>query len=182
MPLNNLMMIITGPPASGKSILAKHLSDKYHLPVLQLDTLQEALFESLPTTDNNIIAKASYKILFCQADELAKHSIPFVIESNFNAKDHTVYFKRLEDNYRVEIIQIICDARRSILVKRFAERWKSGQRHPKHNDDKHFADLQTATLVERRPMKLTGSLIKFNTSNTAKINYQKIEAVVDSYI
>lgn len=177
-----LLTIITGPPASGKSTLARYLSKKYNLPLLQLDTLQEVLFDSLTVADTTKIREASYKILFNQADELAKHSIPFIMESNFDAKNHTAYFKKLEDIYKVEIIQVMCDAGHSVLVNRFEERWQSGKRHPKHHDNERFMGLRTATLVERKPMKLTGSLITLDTTSVAKVNYQEIEMAINSFL
>ncbi|WP_010291748.1 AAA family ATPase [Clostridium senegalense] len=48
----NVMIIITGAPATGKTTLSNELAKKYGLPKINKDEIKELLFKSLEVKDS----------------------------------------------------------------------------------------------------------------------------------
>jgi predicted kinase len=46
-----LVVVVTGPPASGKSTIARELADALAAPLIAKDPIKETLFDSLGTGD-----------------------------------------------------------------------------------------------------------------------------------
>lgn len=60
-------ILVNGVPASGKSTVAKAISQSAGWPMFALDTVKEALFAHLGTGDrehNRLFGKASYQAIF----------------------------------------------------------------------------------------------------------------------
>ena len=60
-------VLVNGVPASGKSTVARALSQAKGWPLLTLDTIKEAFFEHLGTGDrdyNRLLGKASHQAIF----------------------------------------------------------------------------------------------------------------------
>jgi len=60
------LVLVTGPPASGKTSLAQPLARHLGLPLLGKDTIKEVLFDSLGTGDrawSRRLGAASYAVL-----------------------------------------------------------------------------------------------------------------------
>ena len=52
------LVLVTGPPASGKTTLAQPLAHHLGLPLLGKDTIKEALFDTLGTRRPGLVAAA----------------------------------------------------------------------------------------------------------------------------
>ncbi len=46
-----LLVVVTGPPAAGKTTIAREIARRLHLPLIAKDTIKEALFDGLGTGD-----------------------------------------------------------------------------------------------------------------------------------
>ena len=46
-----LVVVVTGPPAAGKTTVARELACRLRLPLIAKDTIKEALFDGLGTGD-----------------------------------------------------------------------------------------------------------------------------------
>ena len=52
-----VLILVAGPPAVGKTHLAKHLELKYHLPRISKDEFKEAMFDILALVSGKVLCR-----------------------------------------------------------------------------------------------------------------------------
>ena len=131
-----LLIIVGGPPASGKSTLAEWLADEFRLPLLSRDAFKEAMMDAIGSPDSETsheYGAAAYRILAILQQQLVKAGVGAVLESNFmrgvSERDLRPILPRSRS------VAIYCETTVEESLRRFAERAKNGERHPGHHDD-----------------------------------------------
>jgi predicted kinase len=131
-----LLIIVGGPPASGKSTLAEWLAEEFRLPLLSRDAFKEAMMDAIGSPDSETsheYGAAAYKILAILQQQLVKAGVGAVLESNFL---RGVSEQDLEPILpRSRSVAIYCETTVEESLRRFAERARNGDRHPGHHDD-----------------------------------------------
>jgi predicted kinase len=131
-----LLIIVGGPPASGKSTLAEWLAEEFRLPLLSRDAFKEAMMDAIGSPDpetSHEYGAAAYKILAILQQQLVKAGVGAVLESNFL---RGVSEQDLEPILpRSRSVAIYCETTVEESLRRFAERARNGDRHPGHHDD-----------------------------------------------
>lgn len=130
-----ILLIINGPPASGKSTLAGLLSQALGLPHLSKDLIKEALFDSLGTSsseDSRKLSNAAYLTLYRVAYEILRAGYGLILESNFVHGVSEADILPLLTISRPAILH--CDTTRETIIIRQERRAVSGERHPGHHD------------------------------------------------
>lgn len=180
------IIIVTGRPAAGKSTLAKWLSQELKLPLVSKDNIREELFERLGWKDRKWaqeLGKASVDMMFyfARAELAVGHSI--IMDNSFYPPVSTPRFQTLKEQYHAESIQVICDSDRETLFQRFRARADSGGRHPGHGDQDVLEELH-ANLEDNfsQILEIGGSVIKIDTTDFTKVNYQDILKQVRSLL
>ena len=67
-----LVVVVTGPPAAGKTTVARELAARLRLPLVAKDTIKEALFDGLGTGDlawSQRLGEATYLAMLGIAEE-----------------------------------------------------------------------------------------------------------------
>jgi hypothetical protein len=132
------LVLVTGPPASGKTTLARPLAHHLDLPLLGKDTIKEALFDTLGTGDrawSRRLGGASYAVLLALAQELPAA----VLDANFYP-DHGPGL--LQACPRP--IEVFCRCPATEVEHRFTTR--ASARHPGHVD--HVPDAQLKAALD----------------------------------
>jgi len=131
------LILVTGPPASGKSTLAARLAARYGWLPLAKDTIKESLFAVLGTGDaawSRALSDASFALQFALAGPLLERGASVMLEGNFRPGEHEAPIGRLLARHAAACAQILVTADAMLRAARLAERARAGARHPGHRD------------------------------------------------
>lgn len=163
-------MIVTGPPAAGKTTIARALATELGLPLLSRDALKEILFEELGWSDrawSQRLGRATWPLLYHVVAEELRAGRSLVVEANFDPALAAPEFGRLP-SFRA--FQVYCTAEPEVVHKRFAARAHDGSLHPGHVDETISAEIDAALDADRwAPLDLGGEKIVVDTSGPAQV-------------
>ncbi|MFJ7199863.1 MULTISPECIES: AAA family ATPase [unclassified Streptomyces] len=157
---DNVHVIVSGLPASGKSTLSRTLGKHLGWPVIDKDAILEALFDSLGTGDHahrHRLSRAGDEVLF----ELAAHTEHAVLDNWWHHDTAPQRLHRLD----ARLIEVFCDCDPALAAQRFQARI----RHPGHLDP-HLTQEEVAERVAavratfRGPLRLGGPLLTVDTA------------------
>ena len=172
------IIIVTGRPAAGKSTLARWLSQELKLPLVSKDSIREKLFDRLGWKDRKWaqeLGKASIDMMFYFAKAQLEVGHSIIMDNSFYPPVSTPRFQALKEKYNAESIQIVCDSDRETLFQRFRSRADSRNRHPGHGDHDVLEELYVyLSDTSSQILDIGGSVIEVNTTDFAKVDYQKI--------
>jgi predicted kinase len=133
-PPPRMFVVVTGPPASGKSTLAPALARELGLPLVAKDTIKDALMSVLPVPDvdaSRQLGTAAVAAMFAVAAESPRGA---VIESNLYRSRAVADLRRLPG----PVVEVFCRVEREIALRRYQAR--AASRHAGHFDSIRSAD------------------------------------------
>lgn len=129
------LIIVNGPPASGKSTLGNEIAAELGIPFLSKDAIKEEMYDSLGKIQRTIarhLGETSMRLMYTVAKKILDAGLGVVIEANFY---HGVSEKDLSKLIAVsDAVMVHCTAPEEVLKQRYVQRAKSGERHPVHDD------------------------------------------------
>ena len=156
-----LLVVVTGPPAAGKTTVAQGISSRLRLPLIQKDTIKEALFDSLGAGDlawSKRLGEATFTVMWALLGESLAAGASIVVEANFVRGESESRFEALPG---ARIVQLHCSAPLDVLLQRYASR----ERHPGHVDGERIDALGGVVESGRHgPLDLSGETIRLDTS------------------
>ena len=168
-----VVVIVSGPPASGKTTLARQLARELDLPVLHKDGIKETLFDSLGWSDREWSRKlgvTTYRLLYYFLEAQLAAGRPVVVESNF-PPEAAESFRQLQARYPFRPFQVQCRTEGSVLFARFAARGSAPDRHPGHVDLGALEEFKPLLLKGRlEALEIGGELLEIDTTDFLKID------------
>jgi predicted kinase len=165
-----LLVVVTGPPATGKSTVAEDLATRLRVPFISKDLLKEALYDTFGYGDDveEKLDRAALALLFTVVEAQLEAGVSVVAESNFDAETDTGPFRRIVRDHGVRLAQIHCRASSEAILQNFADRAESGRRHPGHQDEAEDVAEVRAKLDAGLwdPLDLPGELIELPVLET----------------
>ena len=157
------IIIISGPPCTGKTTLAEKLATIYHLPYLSKDDIKEIIFDSLGWSDRKWSRKVgllSYNLVYYFGKKLLPVRKTFIMESNFKPGYHNIRIHKIFSDLRFYPIQIFCHDDTESIIKKFTYRAGAGQRHPGHVEHLMAEELRQALKHGvYKPLQIGGTVI-----------------------
>ncbi len=180
----NLLIIITGHPATGKTTLGRKLSEYLKIPVLCRDDIKESLFDSLGYDDREWSRKmggASFDLLYQLTETMLKVNAPVIVETFFHGQIDRERFLKLKQKYDYLPIEINCKATENVRAKRFIERNENGNRHPGHVDHNNYMNMSMGKLKEEKTsLDLGGKFFEIDTTDFNNVDYDKLFSDIKS--
>jgi predicted kinase len=160
-----LLIVVTGPPAAGKTTIARELATRLRLPLIAKDTIKEALFDRLGTGDlawSQRLGEATYLAMLRIAEETVQAGASLVLEANF-IRGGEAKLAGLQARF----VQLHCSAPFEVLIERYGSR----DRHPGHVDSERIEALREAVETGRHnPLDLPGATIRIDTSRPVDLD------------
>jgi predicted kinase len=131
------LLIITGPPASGKTTLAHGLAPRYRAPLIAKDSIKEPLLEVLGAPDraaSRALSDASFAVMFALSREQLAAGTSVLLEGNFRASEHAPALRVLALAPAVCCAQVLCVVEEGARLARLAGRALDPTRHAGHRD------------------------------------------------
>ena len=171
-----LLIIISGPPCTGKTTLGRRMANEFHLPFVNKDSIKELLFDQLSWQDrewSKKLGRATYTLLFYFLEILFQTGHSFIVESNFDPLIASKEFGELLRKYNYEPLQILCQTEGAMLFQRFKARSESSERHPGHVDNLMYEEVQPVLLKGKAdPLEIGGTVLVVDTTDFEKIDYE----------
>ncbi|MFW9779354.1 MAG: AAA family ATPase [Candidatus Heimdallarchaeota archaeon] len=183
----NYLLVITGPPASGKSTLGLKLAEELQLPFISKDNIKELLFDALGWKDRNWskeLGRASLNILYHVLEMNLQVKKPLIIETAFYREEESEKLRKIKRTYSIKSIQIYCFATAEVLRKRFLERVLINNRHPGHGDIAVAkTEYDRLDIFDRYgELDIGGSIVRVDTSDFSKVEYEAVFQTIKDLI
>jgi len=183
-----ILIIVSGPPASGKTTIGSRLAEELGLPFFDKDSFKEILADDLHVgglTWSQTLGGASFELLYVIAERQLAAGAPAVIEGNFSGERSTRRFGDIIQKTDAHAIQVNVRADGELLVKRYTEREESGERHPIHVDrPRSQADAFRSGLLrgELPPLDLGGEVVIVDTTDFDAVDIPDIAAQIRQHL
>jgi|HigsolmetaAR201D_1030396.scaffolds.fasta_scaffold03868_8 predicted kinase len=184
-----LLILISGPPCSGKTTLGRRVAQRLGLPLFHRDGFKEVLFDTLGWRDlewSNTLGGASYQLLYHTIEALLRANVSLIAESNFDPQFDTARIRQLAERYPLLPLQIRCMADGPILFERFKQRVASGERHPGHLDHLNISVYEPIATEGAGPrndfLDIGGERIDVLTNDFAALDDEALFASIEAAI
>ena len=174
-----ILIIINGLPATGKTTLARPLSEKLEIPLIAKDTIKEFLFNTLGTKDRSwsrTLGKVSNDFIYELTDILLADGQSLMIENAFEKSFAKQKLERIIDRHKPKVVELYCHSDSSVRRQRFVNRNESGSRHKGHADYENYLHETEIEPVEKYAPLALGYTIKIDT--TYEMNLEQIIASI----
>lgn len=161
------LIIVNGPPASGKSTLGQQIAAGLGVPYLSKDDIKEEMYDSLGKIERAIsrrLGETAMRLMYAVARQVLESGNGVLIEANFYRGVSEKDLSRLIAISDAVIVH--CDAPEETLKQRYVERAETGERHPVHDNANKVGDLEED--LEKgtyEPLDLGIPLIHVDTSS-----------------
>jgi predicted kinase len=177
------IVIVGGPPASGKTTLARRLAADLSLPLITKDGLKETLFEAVGVGDlewSRRLGRGAIALVWhvLEAEVTANRSV--LVEGNFDASVASGELNALAERHPFTALEIHCCAEPAVLESRFVGR--AATRHPGHVEADQLESLGELLDAARYVLAVPGKRVTYDTTEPTEADYAGIQSAVAAHM
>jgi predicted kinase len=177
-PTATFVVLISGPPAAGKTSLSMEIAEAMAVPLFTKDEIKERLFDTIGWSDvewSKKLGGATYELLFWIIERCVSSCVSLVMESTFHPEWHRARLHDLMDRYGFRLIEVHCMAEPDVLAERFRRR----QRHPGHRDEE-IVDTFEEDLAKgaHAALAIGDAMIEVDTTDPDAVDVEALIAKV----
>ncbi len=178
-----LLIILTGLPGTGKTILAQKIGKDLCVATLGRDySIKESMFDTLgfgaDREWSKKLGRASYDVLFKVLDGVMLGGQPVIVESNFTMQAQPSFVELIQRHgYKSLLVNIITDD--NTRKQRLIDRVKRGERHPGHSE------VFTGGIMPNDPtenLQLPGNTVEIDTTSFGETEYATFREQIRAYL
>ncbi|MYD35717.1 MAG: ATP-binding protein [Dehalococcoidia bacterium] len=165
-----LWLIVTGPPAGGKTTLIRCMSRDLRIPTFEKDAIKDTLYQSLGFGDKDWsrrIGLATINILFAIASQMLEARQSLITEANFYRQYDSERATEVLRQVSARVVQVHCSAPTEVLIERNARRRTPAEQRLGHHvmpDNELIAGIEAGTW---EPLDIPSEIIRVDTPREA---------------
>lgn len=131
-----VLILISGAPATGKTVLARRLAEALPVPVIQRDDIKETLFDSLGVGDREWSKKlgaASFALFYLTVETVLTARRSVIAEAAFHHPYSSRWLSRVRERFDIEVLELHCHADSQTALHRYMRRARTSERHAGHD-------------------------------------------------
>ena len=178
------IVVVTGPPASGKTTLALAVSEGLGIPLIANDGIKERLYEAFGSGDrewSRWLGRGTYPLIFHFLEPHLRVGCSVVVEGTFGPEISNAEFAALHARWPFDALHLYCWAPDEILLRRCEAR--APERHPGHVDASIIDEVRDQLAAGRwQPLQLPGELLTVDTRSFEALDFEAIVSRVGRHL
>lgn len=175
--MDNIIILITGMPGTGKTTYARYLAEELALPLVCYDEIKSRAWElsrgGSPEAGAMALDVTAYGFFWYIMELLMKSRRPLIAEYFFHP-DQSQTLSGLVTKYGYQTLAVQFDADVEIAYQRFSARDKSGERHQGLVIEDMGYDRFLNGVLPNREFSFGSNHIYVNTNDFGNVSYQDI--------
>ncbi|MCL2851670.1 MAG: ATP-binding protein [Defluviitaleaceae bacterium] len=174
-----MLIVITGPSASGKSAFAARLAHELGIPFFTKDTLKIALSEHVAFEDPNetrhVLSRATSGVMFSVAESMLAAGAPCILEANFRQFECD-HINGIISRYKCRCLTYLFAGDLHALARRFIERETTSERHenlrlPDFKPDQEYISRSFEQFVN---VAIDSNTIRVDATSFKNIDFESL--------